>query len=294
MIFKKTLISEFFTTVSFNQVLNSWYLMTFWIFKFLFWSDIKLLENQLLKYLSLNNSTLPSFFCKTPSLNIWSPVIDDRKIISFYNWRSAIYNTLKLIWISEGDEVITSWYTCSVVSNSIIQSWANIVYNDIEKTTLSLDVKDLKKNITTNTKVIIIQDTFWKQSCNYKDIINLAREKNIVIIEDRALSLWNNTQILWDFAIYSTGRDKVISSVTWWFLLVNNINSVYEKFNLKEKIKKLEQDLEKPTFILIIRNLLYNIVWYKAYKFYDFFSLGKIIIFISRKLNLITEILSFK
>jgi len=43
---------------------------------------------------------------------------------------------------------------------------------------------------------------------------------------------------------------------------------------------------------LTLKNLNYNIVWYKAYKLYDFLKLWKIIIFLSRKLNFITEILT--
>jgi dTDP-4-amino-4,6-dideoxygalactose transaminase len=49
-----------------------------------------------------------------------------------------------------------------------------------------------------------------------------------------------------------------------------------------------------PWFFLIIRNLQYNILWYKAYKLYDFLKIWRLIIFLSRKINLITEILSKK
>jgi dTDP-4-amino-4,6-dideoxygalactose transaminase len=47
-----------------------------------------------------------------------------------------------------------------------------------------------------------------------------------------------------------------------------------------------------PFISLIEKNLMYNIVWYLSYKTYDFFKLWRIIIFLSRKLKLITEILS--
>ena len=260
--FKKTIISEFFTTVSFSQALNSLYLMTFWVFKIKYWKDKQLFEQELLNYL-------------------WKK---ESKIISFYNWRSAIYHCLKMIWVGKNDEVIINSYTCSVVVNAIIQSQWKIKYSDIEAETLSFDFDILKKNITQKTKVLIIQHTFWKQARDYKKIIDFCKKENILIIEDCAHSLGNNSELLWDFAIYSTGRDKVISSITWWFLVINN----------KKYFKNTDFNLEIPSTKLIFQNLLYNLAWYKAYKLYDFFKLWRVVIFLSRKLNLITEILDKK
>lgn len=260
--FKKTIISEFFTTVSFSQALNSLYLMTFWVFKIKYWKDKELFEQELLNYL-------------------WKK---ESKIISFYNWRNAIYQALKIIWIEKKDEIIVNSYTCSVVVNAIIQSQWKIKYSDIEAETLSFDFDILKKNITQKTKVVIIQHTFWKQARDYKKIIDFCKKENILIIEDCAHSLGNNSELLWDFAIYSTGRDKVISSITWWFLVINN----------KKYFKNTDFNLKIPSTKLIFQNLLYNLAWYKAYKLYDFFKLWRVVIFLSRKLNLITEILDKK
>ena len=270
--FKKTIISEFFTTVSLNQSFQSLYLMTFWSYKLRTWVESELLERELLKKVS-PHSVSP----KGREV--------EQKIISFYNWRSAIFHALKMIWVGSKDEVIVNAYNCVSVSNAVIQSWAKIKYCDIEEETLSFDFEVLKTNISEKTKVIIIQHTFWKEARYYKEIIKLAKEKNILIIEDCAHSLWNNTEILGDFVIFSTGRDKVISSVTWWFLIINNKNY----FN---KIDEIKNSLKMPSVLLTFKNLNYNIVWYKAYKFYDFLKLWKIIIFFSRKLNLITEILT--
>lgn len=270
--FKKTIISEFFTTVSFSQAMQSLYLMTFWFFKLRYWEDRELFEKELLNYL-IGDCRGKS--CVYP------------KIVSFYNWRSAIFHALKMIWVEWRDEVIVNAYNCISVSNAVIQAWAKIIYSDIESKTLSFDFKKLEKNINSNTKLIILQHTFWKQARDYKKIIDLAKKKWILILEDCAHSLWNNAEILWDFAIFSTWRDKVISSVTWWFLLINN--SKYF-----DKIAELRTFLKMPSIKLIMQNLIYNIVWFRAYFYYDFLKLGKLTIFLSRKLNLITEILSSK
>jgi len=261
--FKKTITSDFFTTISFSQALDSLYLLTFWFTKIFSNKENISIKNDLLYY-------------------IWK---SDSKVISFYNWRSAIFHSLKMIWIKKGDEVIVNWYNCVSVSNAVIQSWAKIIYSDIEEKTLSFDLVSLEKNINSKTRAIILQHTFWKKPFFYDKIISLAKSKNIIIIEDLAHSLKSNINWKWDFLIFSTWRDKVISSVTWWFLVINN--PIYF-----EKIQDIEKSLYKPNFKIIIQNILYNIVAYKAYKFYDFFSLWKVIIFLSRKLKLITEILS--
>lgn len=263
--FNKPLISEFFTTISFRQAISSLSFLSFNLKNIRHGKSIKIFEYQLLSYL-------------------WSR---KSKILSFYDWRSGIYNTLKLIWITKNDEIIINWYTCSVVINAVIQSKWKIIYSDIEEKTLSLDYNSIKKNITNRTKAIIIQHTFWKQARDYNKILKLAKKNNILVIEDCAHSLWNKQKIKWDFAIFSTWRDKVISSITWWFLIINN--KKYFK-----KIYLISKKLKAPSIKLIIQNLSYNIIWFISYKLYNILKIWKIIIYLSRKLNLITEILNKK
>ncbi len=264
---KKTLIADFFTTISLSQYLDSMYLMTFRLPLLRSWKDILKFENNFKNYLKIKKS----------------------KILSFYNWRSALYHTLKIIWIKKNDEIIVSWYTCVTVSNAVIQSWWKIIYSDINKKDLWINIESIKENINNKTKVIIIQHTFWKPS-DIKKIITIAKKFNILIIEDCAHSLWSevNWQKLgtfWDFAIFSTWRDKVISSITWWLLLINN-----ERYF--KSINKIKSKLKLPSILLTLRNLNYNLAAKEAYTFYNIWVIWKLIIYLSRKLSLITEILT--
>ena len=265
--YKKTITSDFFTTLSFSMFLRSLWALTIKLPVIKYGKNIKKVEDELLSF-------------------IW---VKKSNIYSFYNWRTALYQALKIIWIKNNDEIIVSWYTCVSVSNAVIQAGGKIVYSDINKKNLGLSIQDLEKNISKNTKVIIVQHTFWKPS-EIKKIINIAKKNWIIVIEDCAHSLWSKIGskmlwLLWDFSIFSTWRDKVISSVTWWFLIVNN----KKYFPLADKIYS---KLKMPSILLIARNLNYNLVAFKAYKTYDFFKLWRALIFISRKLKLITEILS--
>ncbi len=265
--FKNTIISEFFTTINFSVYLETVWFLSYKLPFIRYWNSTLELENELLSY-------------------IWNT---DSKIISFYNARSAIYHVLKIIGVKESDEIIVSWYNCVSVSNAVIQSWAKIVYSDINETNLWLDIASLEKNISKNTKAIIVQHTFWKPAF-IKEIVLLAKEKNILVIEDCAHSLWSilDWKMLWsfgDFSIFSTGRDKVISWVTGGFLIINN-KAYFDKIELVKSLQIM------PSRTLTLQNLLYNISAYKSYKVYDFFSIWKIIIYLSRKGKFITEILS--
>lgn len=267
--FKKTITTDFFSTISFRQAIKSLNCITFRLAFLRKWKDIKKVEKIFKNFL-------------------W---ISDAKIISFYNWRSAIYHILKALWLNKDDEVIVNAYNCVSISNAVIQAWVKIIYSDIDKDNLSFDIIKLNQSITKKTKVIIVQHTFWKIA-DIQKIINLAHKKWILVIEDCAHSLWTTikwrqTWTFWDFAIFSTWRDKVISSVTWGFLVINNKNY----FKLTKEIKS---KLILASRLLIIKNHLYNLIAYKAYKLYDFFWLWKVIIHLSRKLNIITEILTKK
>ncbi|MDP2090845.1 MAG: aminotransferase class I/II-fold pyridoxal phosphate-dependent enzyme [Candidatus Gracilibacteria bacterium] len=264
---KNTIISEFFTTVNFTIFLQTIGFLTYKLPFIRYGNNVAELENELLSYIGNPNS----------------------KIISFYNARSAIYHALKIIDLKNTDEVIVSGYNCVSVSNVVIQSGAKIIYSDIDETNLGLCIDSLEKNITLNTKAIIVQHTFGKPA-NIKEIVALARNKNILIIEDCAHSLGSSIDgvklgSFGDFSVFSTGRDKVISGVTGGFLIINN-NRYIDKL---EQVKSIQI---MPSIILTFQNLLYNISAYKSYKLYDFFGLGKMIIYLSRKFKFITEILT--
>ncbi len=89
----------------------------------------------------------------------------------------------------------------------------------------------------------------------------------------------------WDFSIFSTGRDKVISTVTGGFLVVNNSSYFPLIQNLKNSLKDVSN-------LLIFKNLLYNVVAYKSRILYDFFKWGRLTLFLARKLGAIPPILT--
>jgi len=270
-IFQKTLIAHFLTTINFKMATKAaWFLLLPWKWCILFkWKSIKKIENKLLKYLNLENS----------------------KIISFYNWRSAIFHWIKLLWIWENknDEILTQAFSCISVSNSIIQSWATPIYCDVNWS-LNISLEEIQEKYNKNTKAVLVQNTFWNPA-DLEKIKKFCEDKNIYLIEDCAHSLWaeyrrKKVWWFWDIWIFSFWRDKVISSINWGFLIINN-QKLFN--NIENKIlKKLKNIWLKE----LLKNLIYTNTSYKAKVFYDFFWLGKIQLLLWRKLKLSPDVLS--
>jgi len=259
----KTITSSFYTTTNIYSFRDVWK----YIFKLNKKNYININENKILKYLNSKKNT---------------------KIISFYNGRSALFHGLNLLNIKDGDEVIIQSYTCVSVPNSIIHTGAKPIYIDVDDT-LNMDPALLEKNINKKTKAIMVQHNFWNPA-NLNQIQKICKKYNLFLIEDCAHSLWAeyNWQKVWtfgDISFFSFGRDKIISTVNGGFLLVNNPN-------LQAKIPEIKNKLKSPQKKLIVQNMFYLLISYLSYKTYDFFQIGKVLIFLSRKLKLIPEILS--
>ena len=109
-------------------------------------------------------------------------------VFSFWKARVALYAILKSLGVSDGDDVILPGYTCVMDVNPIKYLGAKPVYVDIEPQTFNMDVSQLKDKITANTKVIIAQHTYG-YPCEMDSILEIAKRKDIPVIEDCCLSL---------------------------------------------------------------------------------------------------------
>src|SRR3989344_5790674 len=89
---------------------------------------------------------------------------------------------LKSLHLKIGDEVIMQSFTCNAVVNPILWAGGKPMYTDIDET-FNLDIQSLEKNITQNTKAIIVQNTFGIPA-RIDKILEIAKKHNILIIED--------------------------------------------------------------------------------------------------------------
>lgn len=90
--------------------------------------------------------------------------------------------------LKEGDEAITSPITFLATSNSVIYTGAKPVFADVRADTVNLDPLEVAKKCSDNTKAILPVH-FAGLPCNMKEISEIARKNNLIVIEDASHAL---------------------------------------------------------------------------------------------------------
>jgi len=154
--------------------------------------------------------------------------------------------------IGKGDEVITTPITFVASANCIIYQGSTPVFADIDKETLNIDPKEIKKKITSKTKAIIPVD-FTGLPVNLEAIQKIAQENNLIIIEDASHALgatYKDRKIgsISDMTVFSFHPVKHITTGEGGMITTNN-KEYYERLKLfrthgitKDKDKLLNYD----------------------------------------------------
>lgn len=110
--------------------------------------------------------------------------IGTRYAIALNSCTAALHLALRVMGI-EGGEVLTTPITFISTNHAILYNRSEPVFCDIEPDTLNMDLKEIKKNITGKTRAIITVH-YGGHPCDMDAITDLARSKNIKVIEDAA------------------------------------------------------------------------------------------------------------
>jgi dTDP-4-amino-4,6-dideoxygalactose transaminase len=204
-----------------------------------------------------------------------------KNVFMFESGRTSLYAILSSLGLSKGDEVLVQGFTCTAAINPILWVGVKPVYVDVLDD-YNMSPPDLGKKITSKSRVVIIQHTFGYPA-KVKELVEIARKNNLIIIEDAAHALgakYDGKHIgtLGDAAILSFGRQKIISSVFGGAAATNDPK-------IAEGLKRFYERCDFPTNVWILRQLLHPLIFSVAKPLYDFFSVGKIIIAASRALN---------
>jgi dTDP-4-amino-4,6-dideoxygalactose transaminase len=100
----------------------------------------------------------------------------------------ALELALRAVGIAPGDEVITTPFTFIATTEAISQVGAKIVFADIDSTTYTIDPRQIRAYITKKTKAIIPVHLYG-QPCAMDEIMALAREHDLCVVEDCAQAL---------------------------------------------------------------------------------------------------------
>lgn len=183
---------------------------------------------------------------------------------SFLSGRASLSACIFALGLLPGDEVIMPGYTCVVVPNAFDFAQVKIVYCDIELETYGLDVEQLKKHITPKTKAILLHHLFGLVCRDYQEIIQLARENNLYVIEDCAHSTgasYNGKRVgnYGDLAFYSSELSKVFNTIQGGVVTTNDSY-------LAKGLSRFYEHAPYPDFERIEKQLYNVIVNYYRFK----------------------------
>jgi perosamine synthetase len=125
-------------------------------------------------------------------------IVEFEKIVAEYvgakyavavsNGTAALHVACLAAGFKEGDEVITTPITFVASANCLLYCGAKPVFADIDPITYNIDPKDIRTKITDKTKAIIAVH-FTGQPCAMDEIRQIAKEHNLLVIEDAAHAL---------------------------------------------------------------------------------------------------------
>jgi len=105
--------------------------------------------------------------------------------IAVSNCTAALHLSLMALGIKENDEVIIPDLTFVADANAVLACNAKPVIADINKENFFLSISNVKKNITKKTKAIIPVHIYG-QVCNIEEILDIAKDHNLKVVEDCA------------------------------------------------------------------------------------------------------------
>jgi dTDP-4-amino-4,6-dideoxygalactose transaminase len=98
---------------------------------------------------------------------------------------SALHLALLAAGVEPGDEVITVPFTFAATAASILYTGATPVYVDIDPKSFTIDAKLIENALTSRTKAIIPVHLYG-QPADMDPILEIARRRSLVVIEDAA------------------------------------------------------------------------------------------------------------
>jgi perosamine synthetase len=105
--------------------------------------------------------------------------------VSTTSGTTALHLALASLGIGKGDEVIVPAFTMAAPVFAVVYTGAKPVLVDCEPETWNMDVTQIEKKITPNTRAILPVHIYG-HPCNMEPILKIAKERNLYIIEDAA------------------------------------------------------------------------------------------------------------
>ena len=114
--------------------------------------------------------------------------IDSNNIIAVNSCTSGINLVLETLNLKSGDEVITTLLTYISTIHSLYKHKLRVKFIDINKTDFTMNLEELRKNISKQTKLVLVNH-YGGIPSDTKEIIKICKKKKIFVLEDAATVL---------------------------------------------------------------------------------------------------------
>jgi dTDP-4-amino-4,6-dideoxygalactose transaminase len=157
----------------------------------------------------------------------------------------ALVLALKSLELPKGSEVITQSFTFISVADAIVKNDLKPVFCDVEESSYNMRADEIKKLINEKTKAIIVNHMFGLPA-EIEEIIDLAKKKNIWVIEDASHAhgaLYKNKKVgsFGDIACFSLYPAKILGAYGDAGIITTNNDDLAEKLrmyrNYGQKVK---------------------------------------------------------
>ena len=219
--------------------------------------------------------------------NKFSEIMGVNHSLAFPYGRTALLASFQILGMKKC-EIIIPAYTCSVVAHAVVLSGNYIKFCDVENKTFNIDLNELDRCISQDTRAIVITNNFGQSVDQQKlqEIINkhsLKYNKKIYLIQDCAYAFdakWNSQNIarIGDVTIFGTNISKSLTSIFGGMLSTNNTETYRKAKNWQTR------ELTQPNFTKYIKRLVYGLLAKWALKSY-FFKLTFLIMTKTKRLD---------
>ncbi len=148
---------------------------------------------------------------------------------------SALHAAFIAYGFGPGNEIIVPSFSFISTANSVSFVGANPIFGDIEENTFGLDPKLLPQLISQKTKAVVPMD-YGGISCKINEIQEVAKNNNLLVIEDSAEALGasiNGKKVgsIADSSIFSFCGNKVLTTGEGGAIVTND-KTIFEKIKL--------------------------------------------------------------
>ncbi|HVN05957.1 MAG TPA: DegT/DnrJ/EryC1/StrS family aminotransferase [Bryobacteraceae bacterium] len=176
--------------------------------------------------------------------------------------------------LGPGDEVITTPISWISTANAAAVLGAKVVFADVDARTLNLDPASVAARITERTKAIIVVHLYG-QCCDMDPIMQVARERNILVIEDCAHAAGAEYKglragSLGDIGVFSFHQQKNMVTLGEGGLLTTSRKDLYERMLSFRSLCCLTYD-PKGKYLPLDES---NVPMGKRYWYLDFDDIG--------------------